>query len=227
MATGRGFAGKRLPLTVAFAVLLVAAFGAGCKNFFQDPTLSSVSIQPTKPQVNVGQTLTLQAWGTYSDNSRKQIKSGVSWSVDPAGIATITGTGTATLEGIAPGSVTVSVSAQALGGTADATVIGDVTKIGVSPTSGSLTIGGTGEAFTFTGSPGPPNFITVDNGGILTISPSDSFFTCAVGVDGSNNPAEVCSATQGAVASYTIVMSYPDQSGGTVSSQTVTIAVSP
>ena len=53
MLNGRKFAGKRLPLTVAFAVLLVAAFGAGCKGFFQPNALESVAIQPASLNLQV------------------------------------------------------------------------------------------------------------------------------------------------------------------------------
>src|ERR1700690_1623097 len=78
MATERKFA-KKLPLTMAFTVLLVAAFGAGCKGFFQAPTLSSIAIQPPTPQIQVGPTTTatLQAYGTYSpDDTRSLLTSG-------------------------------------------------------------------------------------------------------------------------------------------------------
>ena len=79
MASGRMFTGKRLPLTLAFGVLVAAAIGAGCNGFFTSPTLNSIAIQPPSPQVQVGDTLNLQAWGTYSDGSRSQITSGVAW----------------------------------------------------------------------------------------------------------------------------------------------------
>src|ERR1017187_946779 len=46
MATGSGFAGKRLSLALAFGVLVSAAIGAGCKGFFPNPTLSTVAVQP-------------------------------------------------------------------------------------------------------------------------------------------------------------------------------------
>lgn len=227
MLTGRAFAGKRLPLTIGFAALLVAAFGAGCHGFFTDPILQSIAINPTAPQVNVGATLNLQVFGTYDDGSRKQVTSGVGWSSSDNTVGTVTGTGAGTLTGVSPGSVTITASAQALSATAAATVIGNVTSIGVTPTSGSIKIGGTGLAFTFAATPGPPAFITVDNGGILQITPIDSFLTCTVGVDGSGNPAEICTAVTGAATQYAIAMTYPDGNGGTITSPTATLNVGP
>jgi Bacterial Ig-like domain (group 2) len=225
MATARKLAGKKLPLIIAFTVVLVAAFGAGCKGFFQPTTLNSLAIQPSSPQVNVGATEVLTAWGTYSDNTRAQITSGVGWSSDTTDVATIDGTGSATLTGVTPGAATITASAQGISATASATVVGNVTTITVSPKTASLTVGGTGQPFTFTATPGPPNFITADNGGQLNISPVDSFFSCVVGVDGSNNPAEVCSVSQGAVGPYTLSISYPSVSGGTITSDTANITV--
>ena len=46
------FTGRRLPLTLAFAVLIGLAFGASCKGFFVDPTLTAITISPTAPQVD-------------------------------------------------------------------------------------------------------------------------------------------------------------------------------
>ncbi len=79
MATERMLAGKKLPLTLAFTVLLIAAFGAGCKGFFQPPTLTSITINgPTS--VQVGSTITMSAYGVNSDNQGSTLQSGVSWS---------------------------------------------------------------------------------------------------------------------------------------------------
>jgi Bacterial Ig-like domain (group 2) len=223
--------GRKLVLELAFAVLVALAFGVSCRGFFPKPVLQSIAINPTAPQVNVGQTQSLQLFGTFDDGTRSQLTSGVGWSIVPTSVATITGTGSATLTGVTSGSATITASAQALSATANATVIGNVSSISVSPTSGSVTIGGsTGAPFTFAATPGPPLFITADNGGTLTITPADNFVTCTVSVDSNNNPDELCTAVQGAntTTPYQLVMTYPSSSGGTVSSTpTATLSVSP
>jgi len=218
---------RKLPLTLAFAGLVALAFGAGCRGFFPKPVLQSIAINPTAPQVNVGQTQNLQLFGTYDDGTRSQVTSGVGWSVAPTSVATITGTGSATLTGVTSGSATITASAQALSATATATVIGNVTSITVSPTTGNVKIGGTtGAPFTFAATPGPPAFITADNGGTLVITPADGKITCTVSLDTSNNPDELCTAITGAASSYTIVMTYPSPTGGTVTSTpTATLTV--
>jgi hypothetical protein len=218
--------GRKLVLTLAFTVLIALAFGVSCQGFFVQPTLSSLAINPTAPAVLVNGTQTLTVYGTYSDGSRSVVTSGVGWSSDPSSVATVTGTGSATLTGISSGSATITASAQAISTTATATVIGNVTAITVSPTSGSTTVGGSGAPFTFTATPGPPTYITADNGGTLVITPSDGFITCTVSVDKNNNPDEVCTATTGFTSpSYSIQMTYPSSTGGIVTSTTATLNV--
>jgi len=134
MATRHGFTGKKPALLAALIVLLVALFGAGCKGFFTDNTLSSISIQPPSPQIEVGTTTaqTLQAWGTYSDNSRAQITSGVAWtSSDPNVISIDPNTGLATGLG-SGGTATITAAAEGLSATATATAyLGNVTALTV------------------------------------------------------------------------------------------------
>jgi hypothetical protein len=217
--------GRKLASTLAFTVLVALAFGVSCRGFFPKPVLQSIAISPTAPQVNVSKTQNLQVFGTYDDGTRNAVNSGVSWSSSDNGVATVTGTGGGTLTGVASGSATITASAQALSATATATVIGNVTAITVSPTSGSIAVGGTGQAFTFAATPGPPAFITADNGGTLVITTNDGNVTCTVSTDSNTNPDELCTATGGAGNSYTIVMTYPSASGGTVTSTTATLSV--
>jgi len=218
--------GRKLALTLAFTALVALAFGVSCRGFFPKPILQSIAINPTAPQVNVDKTLNLQLFGTYDDGTRSQLTSGVGWSIVPTSVATISGTGSATLTGVTSGSATITASAQALSATANATVIGNVSAITVSPTSGSVAVGGAGAPFTFAATPGPPSFITADNGGTLGISPNDGNITCTVSTDGNSNPDELCTATGGTGISYAITMTYPSPTGGTVTSTpTATLTV--
>ncbi len=221
--------GRKLVLTLAFTVLVALAFGVSCRGFFPRPILQSIAIQPPSPQIQVTKTLNLQAWGTYDDGTRKQITSGVAWSSNSANV-TFADPNSGAAFGAVAGTATITASAQALSGTATATVIGNVTSITVSPTSGGVKAGGTTPApFTFAASPGPPFFITTDNGGTLVVSPVDTFLSCIVDVDTSGNPDESCTvATGGTAPSYTIVMTYPSSTGGTVTSTPVaTLTVTP
>ena len=128
MATERKLAGKKLPLTIAFAVLQVAAFGAGCKGFFQPPTLTSITISgPTS--VQVGSNVTLTAYGIDSDTHGGTLTSGVSWSSSDPTIAEITGScatetcGGVSILGVAAGQVTITAADQSVTNTATLNVV--------------------------------------------------------------------------------------------------------
>jgi hypothetical protein len=202
------FTGRKLPLTLAFTVLVALAFGVSCRGFFVKPTLTALAINPTAPAVNVGQSQTLQVFGTFDDGSRSALTSGVGWSTDTPTVATITGTGSAVLAGVAPGSATITASAQALSATASATVLlTGVTSITVTPTSQSITgLNTQSNPFTFsTTVNGTTIDITTSSGGTLTVSPNDGHVTCAP-----SGGTEICtpdgSETSG--TQYTITMTY-------------------
>ena len=201
------FTGHKLPLTLAFFALVAVAFGAGCGGFFVDPTLTSIVVSPTSPQVNAGNQITLQAFGTFDDGTRKQVKSGVNWSSSDITVATID-RNSGVLTGVSPGSSTITADSQGLEGSATATVLlTGVNTIKVSPTSGAVTVGGSPFVFTFTASNGNATVnITSDNGGILTITPSSTEVTCAAD---DTLGQEDCSATTNAqTGAYQISMSY-------------------
>ncbi len=129
MLNGRKFAGKRLPLTVAFAVLLVAAFGAGCKGFFVPPTLTSITINPTAPAVQVASSVTLSAYGVDSNNQGNYLTSGVSWSSGSPDVAEITGScatttcGDVSIKGLTAGTSIITAGSESVTNTATLTVV--------------------------------------------------------------------------------------------------------
>jgi hypothetical protein len=63
------FTGRKLALSLAFTALVALATGVSCKGFFVQPTLQSISINPTAPEVGVSQTETLSVYGTYERSS--------------------------------------------------------------------------------------------------------------------------------------------------------------
>jgi len=146
MATRSRLAGKRLPLTLAFGALVAAAIGAACNGFFVNPTLTSLTISPTSPAVQVGKTISLSAYGVYSDGTGSYLTSGVSWSSSDPSEATVTGSGGATLKGIAIGSPTITAASEAVTNTATANVYMPISAIGIKPTNPSVTVG-TSQAF--------------------------------------------------------------------------------
>jgi trimeric autotransporter adhesin len=193
------FTARKLPLTLAFTVLVVVAFGVSCKGFFPNPVLQSIAIQPPSPQILLTKTVNMQAWGTYDDGTRSQITSGVAWSSDDPSVTIDPITGVATGAGL--GTAGITASAQGLSGTATATVYIVITSLTVNPTTWSFKGANGGQAqFTATANG------NVDVTSTATFTPSNTtFFSCP----GGTTPV-VCTAETGTTAgSYTIVVSYP------------------
>jgi hypothetical protein len=216
--------GRKLGLTLAFTVLIALAAGVSCRGFFQPNTLETVTLQPPSLNIGVGLTQQFTAYGTYEDNSRTPITSGVVWtSSDPTDVP-ITAGGLLTAVNVTSEAVTITGSAQGLSATSSVSVVGDVTSITGTESASSITANGSTVTFTFAATPGPPAFITADNGGTLNITTADSSFTCTVGTNADGDPAEVCSLASGGTATqYQLQMSYPSSSGSTVNSNVLTI----
>jgi Bacterial Ig-like domain (group 2) len=233
--------GRKLPLSLAFAVLIVVATGVSCKGFFTDPVLSSIAIQPPTPSVEVGQTTTLQAWGTYSpDNSRSQITSGVAWtSATPGAVCFVSGTtcvssvtgGTVTIQGVAPGG-TSSITAAAQGivsPSATATAfLGTVTGFEVCLGTFSSTSCPTPTADVSSQSGGAKTFsaqatfnneqLDLTTESTWTVSPSAGGITCV----STTSPATCTVLANTTAQTYTVTAAY-----GTSNSATGKIVVGP
>ncbi|MGA2356722.1 MAG: hypothetical protein ABSG02_19685 [Terriglobales bacterium] len=227
--------GRKLALTLVFTGLVAIGAGVSCRGFFQNPTISSIAIQPPTPNVEVGaaNAQTLQAWGTYSDGSRSQITSGVSWSSSDTAVIEINqNTGLATGEG-SGGSATITAAAQGLSATASATAyLGTIANFELcmgtfaAPTncSANLTWNATGassgnptETFIAEGNSGGTEFdLTTGSTWTVVTQPTQGLISCT------NNGAspETCIVNESSTSgTYAVTVTY-----GTTSA-TLTIVV--
>jgi trimeric autotransporter adhesin len=212
---------EKLRLTIALGVLGISALGISCRGFFQNPTLTTITISPTAPQVQVGGVQGLTLFGNFNDGSSAQVNSGVTWSSSDAGVASFSSPSSNLLHGNSLGTATITANAQAVSATATATVfLGNITAFKVTPTTNSLT-GSNTATYTFSvTSNGSQVDITTDNGGTLTVTPSTTDVTCAA-----SGSTEVCtgSGTETTTETFSLAMSYP----GTSLTATATLMVSP
>ena len=92
---------RKLQVVASFGFLMLTVIGVGCDGFFVDPTLVSLSVQTLQSTslINVGNTVQLQATGTYDDGSHKNLTGHATWSVttnpdfvtvSPGGLVTAT-----------------------------------------------------------------------------------------------------------------------------------------
>jgi trimeric autotransporter adhesin len=147
------FSGRKLPITLAFVVLLGLAFGASCKGFFVKPTLSSIAVGPTTPTIdegNTNNTVQMFAVGTFSDGSTGNPP--VTWSSGTTSVATVSNSGLVT--SVSTGTSTITATAvqnPAITGTQTVTVtVACIQSIAIKPTVGN--INGAGNTFSFTAS---------------------------------------------------------------------------
>jgi hypothetical protein len=198
--------GRRLAFALVFAGLVAMTVGTSCQGFFVQPTLTSITINPTAPSVQLGQTTTVQAYGVNSDGQGSYLTSGVSWSSSDDTTATVTGTGSAVLSGVAIGTVTLTASAQSVTNTATATVFITISSLAITPQSQSMAASATT----------PEPFIVKANGttdisssAVLTVyqnGVAQSTITCAYS---SAAPAgQYCTSVAATVGQYQVVATY-------------------
>ena len=145
----------KLRLAGAFAALATLALAVSCRGFFTNPTFTTLSISPSAPTVQVGSTVTLQAYGIDSNNQGSYLTNGVSWSSGTPTVGEISGScasgacGAVTIQGVSAGTSTITAGTEAVTATATLTVLlGNVTDFEVcegtfGATSSCSTSGGT------------------------------------------------------------------------------------
>jgi trimeric autotransporter adhesin len=131
---------SNLRIIGALAVLATLALAASCRGFFQNPVITSVTIDPSAPTVSVGQNTQLTALGQDNQGDAPTTLSGgtnctgstVCWSSATPSVATITTGGL--LKGISAGTSTITASSGTASATATATVtLANVTSIMILP----------------------------------------------------------------------------------------------
>lgn len=122
----------KLRLAGAFAALATLALAVSCTGFFQNPILSTITVNPPTPSINQGATQQMTATATYQDSTTATLTGGTScsgntvcWSSSDTTVVTITTGGLAT--GVAQGTATITAASGAITGTTQATV--DLTNV--------------------------------------------------------------------------------------------------
>jgi|HubBroStandDraft_5_1064220.scaffolds.fasta_scaffold44828_3 hypothetical protein len=216
----------KLRLAGAFAALATLALAVSCRGFFTNPTFTTLSISPSAPTVQVGSTVTLQAYGIDSNNNGSYLTSGVSWSSGTPSVGLISGTcangacGAVTIQGVSAGTSTITAGTEAVTATASLTVLlGNVTDFQVcAGTFGATTacsVGGTPLNSTITISDSG-NFIAQGTSGgtvyDLTVASTWTPSAAAASViecQGGASP-ETCTVEDGAVSgtTYPVTVTY-------------------
>jgi hypothetical protein len=219
--------GRKLALTLAFAVLVILAFGAGCHGFFVDPTLTSLSITPATPTITTqapGNTQQFSAVGVFNDGSSGSTP--VTWSSGTATVATInSSTGLATAVAVGTTTITVaSTKLPSITATTQLTVVpSSVTSITVTPSNQSTT---TTTGFTLTAK--DQNGDDISGSVTWTFTVNGTTVTGITGSAGSGGGETFTIGTlnPSATPPYTLsITAKLTTSSGTVTSNSVTVLV--
>jgi trimeric autotransporter adhesin len=130
---------KRKWLLFSSLVAVSALLGVGCRGFFVNPTLTSITVTPATPNLQVGGTLQLTATGNNDDGSTKNLTTSATWSSSDTTQVTVNSTGL--VKGIAKTSTT-GVTITATSGTIQG--------------SNTVTVGQTQQTLAITSNPSSP-----------------------------------------------------------------------
>ena len=132
---------RKLQLAAGLTALLSLALAVGCRGFFVNPQLTTITVGPPNANIQQGSNLQMSATGTFDDNSHQTLTSGLFWSTSDQNIASV-GQNNGVVLGMSPGTATITASQGAISGSTSITVslIG-VTGIAISPKNMSGVLG--------------------------------------------------------------------------------------
>jgi hypothetical protein len=222
--------GRKVPFTLAFAVLVALAFGVSCHGFFVDPTLTSLAITPATPTISAqapGNTQQFSAVGVFNDGSSGSTP--VSWSSSDASTVASINSSTGLATAIAVGTTTITATSTKLPtitATTQLTVVpGNVTSITVTPSNQSRT---SAAGFTLTAKDQGGNDISSSVTWTFTVQGTGTVETGITGAAGSSGGEDFTVGTLSPSVSFPVNLSAVASltvSGKTVSSTAVLVTL--
>ncbi len=230
---------NKLRVAGAVAALALLALAVSCKGFFQNPTVSTITIDPPNPTVAFGSgaaSLQLTAAATYNDGSTGTLTGGTSctgstvcWSSSDTTVATITTGGL--LTGVSAGTTTITAASGSITGTTTATAAEVISSMTISPTTASIPADGetvvnfTIEGVTSSGQQNISSLVTLSLE--LNGTPTPNIVTCSPSTDSNGNSVQSCTAAVDSVTqntTYSLVVTYSGYTGVPISAN-VTVTV--
>jgi hypothetical protein len=161
-------------LAIFLATLTIALWGCGGgspqASVPHATTLTSLSITPSNPVVALGDSQQLTVTGNFSDGSTQNMTDGVTWSVSPSSVATVTNTGMARTQ--AKGTATLTATSGSISGNDMLTVSSAaLVSIAVTPSNPTVPKGET-QQLTATGTFSDGSTQNITNSVAWSASPS-------------------------------------------------------
>lgn len=213
---------RKLQLLVAFTTLFLIAGAAGCRGFFQDPQLTSITVGPQNTNLQQGNTLQMTAVGNFDDGSTRTLTSGVFWSSSDVTIASISQSGNVT--GVASGTATISASSGATTGTTTVVVaLNNVTAITISPNNAIAALGSTTTTYTCAAAVSGIPPVDVTSSVDWTVTDNTGAAAMNISISNHTTPATVTVNSNATPGTYTVNASYSANSQTFTDTATLTV----
>ena len=210
---------RKVHILLAFTALLLLAVSVGCTGFFQNPTITTLTIGPQNANIQQGTNVQMTAVATYSDGSTKNLNNGIFWSTSDNTVAPITAAGLVT--GASPGTATLTASSGATTGTTTITVsLNSVTAIQIQPQgTQTVSLGSSTAMYTCLATVSGNPSVDVTTSVTWTVTDLSGNPASNISISNQTNPAVVTVLSGAATGTYKVVASY------TSSNQTLTNSV--
>jgi len=148
---------RKLQLLAAFTALLTLALAVGCRGFFVNPKLTSITVTPITPSLTLNQTLQMTATGNFDDGSTKNLTGTSTWTSSANTQVSVNSTGLITALANTTSAVTITATDGTVSGSTTATV-GQQTIV-VAPAN---------QTYSLSTNPGPHQYTATLNGTDVT-----------------------------------------------------------
>lgn len=196
---------RNLRTLATFAALCLLALAAGCRGFFVNPTLTSITVAPTSASIIQGGTQQINATGNYNDGSTKDLTGSASWTTSASAVATVSKGGLVTAASTIsnpPATATITATSGTITASSTITVnTGPLTAIAISTTTPNPAAGQTvvfTAQGTYSGSAQQQDITT-----LVTWSSSN---TAVISTIASGSGAVLSTATSGATTDVTATL---------------------
>jgi hypothetical protein len=138
---------RNFRILATFAAVSLLFLAAGCKGFFVNPTLTSITVAPTSASIIQGGTQQINATGNFNDGSTKDLTGSASWTSSATDVATVSKGGLVTAAATLanpPGTATITATSGTITASSTITVnTGPLTAITISTTTPNPAVGTT------------------------------------------------------------------------------------
>ena len=133
---------RRFQRFLSLAIFLAVALGVGCRGFFVNPKLTSITVTPSTVTISKGQTTQLTATGNYDDGSTKNLSGSATWTSSDNTCATVSSSGLVTAANVtATCTATITATSGTFTSTATVTVTpGALVSIALTVNNGSTAV---------------------------------------------------------------------------------------